>query len=82
MLGGAIRKVSQTQERAVQVIRRLMGLERHLRTRRLRAQGYRGLKELHQWVPLGAPDPEPLDVAALYAEQNRYLPAWAKSPES
>jgi hypothetical protein len=75
MLGGAIREVSPAQARAAQALRKLLGLERHLRTRWMRAQGYRGLKELHQWVPLDAPDPEPLDVARVYAEQDRFLPA-------
>jgi len=78
MLGGAIREISPAQARAAQALRKLLGLERHLRTHWMRAQGYRGLKELHQWVPLDAPDPEPLDVARVYAEQNRFLPSWAR----
>lgn len=78
MLGGAIREISPIQARAAQALRKLLGLERHLRTRWMRARGYRGLKELHQWVPLDAPDPEPLDVARVYAEQDRFLPSWAR----
>ena len=74
MLGGAIREISPAQARAAQALRKLLGLERHLRTRWMRAQGYRGLKELHRWVPLDAPDPEPLDVRAAYMEQDKYLP--------
>ncbi len=74
MLGGAIREISPVQQRTAQALRKLLGLERHLRTRWLRARGYRGLKELHHWVPLDAPDPEPLDVRKAYEEQDKYLP--------
>lgn len=74
MLGGAIRRISPAQEKAAKALRELLGLERHLRTRWLRARGYRGLKEMHQWVPLEAPDPEPLDVRKAYMEQDKYLP--------
>lgn len=73
MLGGAIYRISSAQRRTTQALCMLMGLERRLRTLLLRARGYRGLHELHQWVPLDAPDPEPLDVRSIYMEQDKYL---------
>ena len=73
MLGGAIRRVSPTEQRAARIQRKLLGIERNLRTRWMRARGYRGLKELHEWVPLDAPDPEPLNVANAYAEQDHFI---------
>ena len=32
-------------------------------------------RDLHVWAPLDAADPLPVDVAAAYAEQDKYLPA-------
>jgi hypothetical protein len=82
MLGGAIREVSGTADRAFKILRKVMGLERRLRTYWMRGQGYRGLKDLHQWVPLDAPDPDPLDMAKVYTEQDRLLPIWAHLTDS
>ena len=74
MLGGAIYWISPVQRRKTQALRTLMGLERLLRTFFLRARGYRGLHELHQWVPLNDSDLDPLDVRSVYMEQDKYLP--------
>lgn len=73
-LGGAIRRVSPMQRRAALAYRKALGIERNLRTRWMRARGYRGLVDYHNWVPLDAQDPEPLDVAEIYSEQDRFLP--------
>lgn len=73
MLGGAVRRVSSLGQMATNIARKLLGGERHLRTRWMRSQGYRGLDEQHRWVPIDAPDPEPLDVGRAYAEQDRFL---------
>jgi hypothetical protein len=74
MLGGLIYKKSILDYKLESVLLALLRAERWLRTVRMRAQGYRGIRDLHQWVPVDAPDPEPLDVRAIYMEQDKYLP--------
>ena len=74
MLGGAIYGNSLLRKYQKGFLYNLLYLERKFRTMMLRARGYRGLYDLHTWVPLDAPDPEPLDVRAVYLQQDRYLP--------
>jgi hypothetical protein len=73
MVGGWIRSTAPVTDGVTRLLRKLLGAERHLRTRWMRTRGYRGLKELHKWRPLDVPDPELLDVRAVYMDQDRYL---------
>lgn len=73
MLGAAVHEASPGQDQAARVFSRFLGLERHLRGQSMRLHGYRGLNDMHMWVPLDAADPEPLDVADAYSRQDRFL---------
>lgn len=74
MIGGALHYSSAMHNKALNVVRKTLGIERNLRSKWLRIQGYRGLVDYHKWVALDAPDPEPVDVKAVYMEQDKYLP--------
>lgn len=78
MLGGAVSQISPNELTVANKLRKVLGLERYLHTNLLKLKGYKGLKDLHKWVSLDEPDPEPVDVAKVYAEQNKFLPDWAK----
>ncbi|HYJ79508.1 MAG TPA: hypothetical protein VEW03_07915 [Longimicrobiaceae bacterium] len=74
MLGGAVREVSGPTRTAAKLMRAVLHADGALRTRALRRRGYRGLADAHVWVPLDEPAPPPVDVAALYQEQDRLQP--------
>ena len=56
--------------RSAQLHRLALGIERRLRTRRLRGRGLIGLRDAHEWVDPGD-EPLAVDVRAIYEAQVR-----------
>ena len=81
MWGGAVRNSSVLKEMFVKTFRKTLAAERHYRTHMMRSKGYRGLRDMHKWVKLDEPDPEPLDIAGAYLQQDYFFPDWAKSSD-
>ena len=72
MLGGMVLDPSPRLQRAAKWTRAGLVALKRARSARLRATGYPVLVDRHRWVPLdSAEEPEPVDVAAVYAEQDR-----------
>lgn len=79
MVGGGISRGALLPPSALRLWRRVFSFHRRaVASRCLRAKGYRGLRDFHQWAAWNEPDPEPLDVALVYQQQDEILPPWAR----
>jgi hypothetical protein len=70
MLGGA---VDESRGRPNAATRALLAAGRRAGAGLLRLRGFPALRALHAWSDLDGPDPEPVDVAAVYRRQDEVL---------
>src|SRR5215213_5250800 len=72
MCGGMVLDPSLRLQRTARAVRAALAAVKRLRSVLLRTEGYPALRDRHRWVPLdSAEEPEAVEVAAVYAEQDR-----------